>query len=1362
MKDQRSTIDPTNLQQIIDAGVSVKAATLTGQQQYSTPPEWAEFFAGLLPCRDMGTIFDPQCAGGNTVTRGIGWYPHRYGFEIDNRYANQGDNVRRLTGNCVKLWELLDNLYPDLRFDCQNANPPFAIQWKIEQEHTEKAEKGISPLPLLPPVKTCDSTEYTWRKITERAAEGGFGYFISNYKTIERLGIDKHPWVYLYQKFPAGFWKGTTVEIGVVHWQKTQQEKAEKAENEISPLPPLPPVKTPPLHLTYTTLNPDEHEVLLRAIRNRWQDYDTRWRTPRDADGVPVDRNQVARAWDTIETILEEESTRQPEFNIWQDANEMLHIHLSTRTTIQRKLTRDDVLMLTRINKTHPLTLTTEAETRKILRTLLDCGFYTIEPKAKAAIEAALVQVAGQSAPTMPVGPFARVAYADEMDALLCIQGNQQEHTEKAENGISPRSPLPPVKNSEFHFTKGRKYPLTTATYTFQDFFTRVKRHMDEDGSGEEYNETHKCSITGQDRYIQVIDDRGIMCRFMDKPKPANPDQELHKHVPLEFPEHLLWEIFQEPVVATIKETEPALYAANREELVAIATKNGFTFYDGQLEYLARVLCRGYGLIAADTGCGKTLFTIATILIKKPHRALIIAPQGTLRGEDEEEEFGTTPSQWVAELKRFTPHTPVFEIFTCQDYLDLKEKFGDLPTGVYISYYEAMFRNGARPAKAVWKGAAKETLPDTWDHKKLCSNYGWSLGPTFRQFQLSNPDYPGRTPEWTHEDIVKDMLASSESGTIENCKLKILNFQSLKIGDKVGGYVILGIAEIPENNYTLGVGDEKGGIRCLVEPCLTTLIGHEFDMVCLDEAHIVTNLDACVTQMLLRMQPKYRYAFTATPIPNVISNLFSVMGWLCVPGWYKGAIRNAAWPYSRSELGKFDTTFRSEERDYTQEQKNALSNPKWKGKCTKVSPVISSPARLLKLITPTLAFISKETCNPLTVPCKVIDLRVPLGKEQAKLYGHFLKRDNIPCGNPLIRARKQIAYLRGITADPAGFQYGGPHVGSNFNPKTVAILELTRELLGKGEQVVIVCARVGQTNSIASRMREAGIEFARIDSTFSAADHSAQANLFKSGKVKVMFMGIKCAKGFSFDTCPNLIIGSLEYSYASLHQAKGRVWRVNSRNAVTVYCVLHKETIEETMFDLVSGLGGTAHHRRNEGIVNILPELAVSHVLATKQDAATICLHGKRVPREFRPVDMGEVLAETVSRFASEGRDELECEAEWPALRTALEATKYGNADIPVCKFTTPPHTAPEPVLRLDQVGSQESILRVVVSSADVPSPEPGRIDSAPIPSRIDPLASTPGPAAIELQFTLPTAAINPANLSIWQLRRMERLSRCA
>ncbi|MEW6303779.1 MAG: SNF2-related protein [Verrucomicrobiota bacterium] len=1061
MKATRSTTAPENLQEILDAEETAKWATLGGQQQYITP-EWLADqcdarLAQSTGVRQPASILDPQCGTGALIC-GHGYSTARYGIDIDARAREFKRHVHLLTGNCVKVMDAIDELFPELRWVVINANPPFGKRWKRGHE-------------------VVDSTEYTWQWVLRH---GCLGYFIGNDATLKRLGIDTHPWVFHYETHEGrALWKGVEIQIGIAFWQ-----------------------------------HPDRPEH-------------TR---------VYGDTDSLNAAWDTLKKVLDEEAFARPPFNIYLDQG-LLRTYLSTRTTAKFKLTREQILRLHRLNGCHPLTLTTEKETRILLRELVDCGFYTIQPEAKAAIESALEETNRLACPILPVTDFEAVAYADEEDHLVC-------HTNWDEQGM--------------RFTVGVKYKLTTNTYKFSQSFKRKKVHFDET-TCRTYTADHSCTLSGQDRYIALTDDSDNTFWFMDRPDP----QQAHQR-----DESLLWKIFHKPEVRTLGETAAELIRRNVATLRTCELMAGFTYYPGQLDYLARVGVKDRALIGADVGTGKTLFAISMLALKGPTRALIIAPQGTMRSseeDDEAEEYNA--SQWIAELNRFAPYLQVFELFTPEDYQRICAlNDGTLPPGVYVSYYQAMFQNGAR-----------ETAAASWDDAR------------FARYMEQNF---GLKAEWLPP-------ATDERN---------------------------------DREWTDTVGHEKNGIRCIIAPCLATRIGRHFDMVLLDEAHLVSNLEANVSQMLIRMQPKYRYAFTATPIPNLVSNLFSLMGWLCVEDWYQGDRRNTAWPYARHELGRFNDTFLSEERDFTEEDRKRAADPTWRGKCTKTSPVISSPARLLKLLKPTMAYISKLECNPEYKESQVIDVRVPMGKEQAKLYGHCLHRGNIPASNALVRARKQIAWLRNICADPAGFMKGGndvPRVSSNLNPKTVAILELVREILEREEQVVIVCSRLGQTNTLQHRLVDAGVPLARIDSTISPSQHAQQANWFKRGRARVQLMGIKCAMGYSFPDCPNLIIGSLEYSFGPFHQAKGRIDRVNSRWPRRIYCILHQQSIEETMFDAV----------------------------AAKEDAATICLKGRRVPRDFQPVEIGELLAKSITAFTGErATSEAECELRWPALRAAIRA----------------------------------------------------------------------------------------------------------
>jgi predicted RNA methylase len=1059
MIEARSTTPSENLQEILDAGGSAGQSLFTGQQQYCTPRWFAEQCQRKLGLTRPLTILDPQVGDGALIALDPGSYGvMRFGVDIDNRLEKTSSFCNLALANTVKVDGILQDIAPDIRFVCVNANPPFGKRWKVGD-------------------KMMDSTEYTWDFVTRY---GNLGYFIANDKTIRELGLDQHAWATSYETHKANtLWSGLSdsLTIGVVFWRR-------------------------PLE----------------------RDIDETWKQ----DWFNTPSAQVSAIWENVKNIINEEKVSRPDFNIYLEDGE-LRTYLSFRKQCKDKLSHADIVKLHKINHCHPLTLTTEKESRVLMRSLVDCGFYTIQPEALAAIEDALLQVNSLACPIMPVTDFETVAYADEEDELVC--GNA-------------------VSNELMSFTTGKRYKLTTGSYKFTEKFTRNKVHFDED-TQTTYTKEHDCQLSGNDRYIEVSDDNGKAIRFMDRPR---------EETGREFPESQLWQIFRKPDVKTVAELKPAAIETNLAVLRSCELMSNYRYYLGQGKYLSRIATKDCGLAAAATGTGKTLMAISLLAMKGPERALIIAPQGTMRSsevedDDGEEQEEVSASQWIQEINRFAPFLQVWEIFSHSDYERiLSLNGGELPPGVYVSYYQAMFQNGA-----------KERCPSSWDDEKL-NKYGISKG--------------------------------------------------------------LGPLEMQANktHWTDSVGKEVNGIRCILEPCLATLIGHHFDMVMLDEAHVCCNLGANLTQMLIRLQPKYRWALTATPIPNVVDNLFSLAGWICVDDWYKGNRRNAAWPYARHEQSRFTATFRTMERDFTQEAINKKKDPKNRGMVIRDSPMISSPARLLKLLKSWMAYISKPDVNQNYIPPEIIDVRVSMGREQSVLYGHFLDRANID-GHPLTRARKQSAWLRGICCDPMHFRHGGPKVTSNMNPKVIAILELVRDILAAGEQVVIINSRVGLSDTLQQKLVEAGVPISRIDSTIPAEQHAAQANLFKSGRARVKLMGIKCASAYSFDACANEIIGSIEYSPGPLTQAVGRIDRVTNAVKKKIYCILNKNSIEEIMFDTV----------------------------ALKDDAATICLKGQRVPRTFKPVDGSELLASAIEHFDLSGSTpESECEAQWPKLRKRI------------------------------------------------------------------------------------------------------------
>lgn len=730
-------------------------------------------------------------------------------------------------------------------------------------------------------------------------------------------------------------------------------------------------------------------------------------------------------------------------------------------------------------------------------------------------------------------------------------------------------------------FTAGRRYAVDSKVYKFKEEFSRKKIHLNE-RSLETYTADHDCTLTGQERKLVVLDDYKRTHEFVDRPDPET--EKLNR----QRPESDLWQIFEKPVVNTVAEAFPDALQANTDILTGLEALGDFTYMPGQKPYIARVGTKNEALVAAETGVGKTLIAISLVQLKGARRALICAPQGTTRDSIDKDTGERSTAQWIAEIERFAPWADVYTFNNPEELEAHRLPSGELPHGFYISYYEAMFRNKAR-----------ESAPKTWKNKNLYPFMGKKYQPDMRPFK----------DPITEAISIKDVAGGDDKDWVE------------------------GMGDCGRNHKQ----DNSRGIKCVAKPCLAELVGHEFDMLMLDEGHKCCNLEAQVTDALIRMQPKYRYVLTATPIPNIVSNLFSLMGWLCVPDWYKGSVCNAAWPYRREDFHRFEENFLSIERDHTAEEMAASSGGKRK-KITKTSPIISSPARLLKILKPTLAYISKPDCNPDYVRPEIVDVRVSMGKQQGKLYAHYMERANVPHHNPLVKASLQLTILRGLCAEPQRSEYNcikDSPVRSSYNPKVNAILSLCRDLFDEGRQVVIVNSRIDATDCLQARLAEAGVECSRIDSNMSPQQYAAQAAAFKRGDTRVMLMGIKCAQAYSFDKCDRLIIGSLEYSYGSFEQAKGRVDRILSKG-VRIYCVLVKDSIEETVFDAV----------------------------ATKQDSATICLKGKRVPRDFKPIDEGELLAESFGKLTAAKRRELIDEAElikkWPALRSEIAEAYKG------------------------------------------------------------------------------------------------------
>ena len=818
---------------------------------------------------------------------------------------------------------------------------------------------------------------------------------------------------------------------------------------------------------------------------------------------------------------------------------------------------------LMRIHDQTPMQLTTIAADRDAMLNICNSKWCIIQRKAKDAMLKALEESQSMSPPILQPTDYELIAWTDEFHTVKCRETLlvTTESVAKNASGI-------PINQSSFSFTEGNEYEIRLFTKKYKEPFTRNKVTYNPTDRSLSHEE-HQMVLHGKDQMYSVYDDFSNQCFFT-----------AHPSGPKQVSENIMWDVFEKPPVPTIAKTNKKSYQKAMDQLGVIEMLQGFNYYPGQKEYIASLACLKSALIAAETGCGKTLAAASLIMLHNVDRVLICAPKGTV---EEGDEFHV--AQWLGELRKFGCHASIYVINKREYVMELmRDNGGELPKGIFLVWPQALFTSGD----------AFECIPSAW-----------------------------RVGEREEKALEKFGYLPDEDGSFG--------------------------PDTPEG-VSVGIGKSFDGIRCIGNPSLSTMIGEQvWDMVILDEAHLICNLDSQTTQAMIRLEPPYRYGLSATPLPNMVYNIFSLMGWICVPKWHHGGLSNKRWPYARDDLSRFKEHFVSYEEDVTEKLKRQHTgkNPP----SLKPSPIISQSGRLLKLLKPSMGYISKEECNPKQVPVKIMTTKVPMGRQQYYAYSHIVQPKNIPFSSPKTIMGVQQTWLRSLCACPVDavkeynlrarsfFQLEDDEpdilrVDSNYNPKTIAILNKIYDILAEGRQVVHVSARINQSSEIERRLGEAGIKCSRIDST--TPKHAKEAAKFKAGDTQVMLMGINCAQAYSFEQCHDLIIGSLEWSYGKLNQAMGRVYRLTSTREVNIYVFLHNESIEELLFEKV-GL---------------------------KEDAATICLKGRHVPRTVENVHPDDIIAEHLFNFnkSAESICESACEEDWPIIREKLISVSMKEA----------------------------------------------------------------------------------------------------
>ena len=405
------------------------------------------------------------------------------------------------------------------------------------------------------------------------------------------------------------------------------------------------------------------------------------------------------------------------------------------------------------------------------------------------------------------------------------------------------------------------------------------------------------------------------------------------------------------------------------------------------------------------------------------------------------------------------------------------------------------------------------------------------------------------------------------------------------------------------------------------------------------------------------------YGATGTPLSNFIAD--SYWGLLVTLG-----ASSPAFPYSHvGGEAKFEDDFCVQEFMKGREEDGEENQNKRK----RLLPEITNVSQFWRLAQPGVSRCRKEQTGEPLVPRTYLPIEVPMGVEQRK--SHYFWLANFSSyfswrhpNHPLVRgglvdkwaaALGQLWHLERAATLPASeeavheWPVAQAQIGSvsNWTPANLKVLELAMEHAAKGEKILIGSDLIMTGKWIADRLREKGIRAVHITeetgtgenrkvTTKNPRKRSREVEAFVEGDAQVLCAGVNAMKlGHNLDVASTVIAHGLPYSFMSLAQFIARVHRLTSKNPVSVYVILPKNSLAERKWNLLKDKGSVSD-LAYDGELQVQPE---------------------------KPIDWNKVLKEMRgSGIRATGNEvhEEDIEAQWNAIPTVsyMPATRIGTA----------------------------------------------------------------------------------------------------
>ena len=273
-----------------------------------------------------------------------------------------------------------------------------------------------------------------------------------------------------------------------------------------------------------------------------------------------------------------------------------------------------------------------------------------------------------------------------------------------------------------------------------------------------------------------------------------------------------------------------------------------------------------------------------------------------------------------------------------------------------------------------------------------------------------------------------------------------------------------------------------------------------------------------------------------------------------------------------------------------------------------------------------------------------------MGLGQAATYQFHLKARYLDVnGRPAIGAKLQALRIAAANATSEllicpehDVTPGSPRSQYSYIPKIASTLELIRQVMERGEQVLVFSAFQNGFDVLSARLNQAGVKHLILDGRLSQRRRGEFAKLFKQGcpravveglatlcsEYPIALAGAECmAELHSLNLCNNVILTAYSRAFDKFEQGINRAHRLNSPWPVNVWSVVCDGSID----------------RKLEASIH------------EKKDAAELVLDGHLLGENPEELNLAELLNIAQVEFKQvKTIDEDELEQGWPRLRAGL------------------------------------------------------------------------------------------------------------